>query len=380
MPPAPAAVPRRSLRKLLVVVLVLLVVGALVYRSRGAITLEGFNWARLGQAIREARLSLILLSVAAIYAGYALRALRWVRLSRYLGGAGFFSVFRSTVIGFAMIFLLGRAGEPIRPILIARKDRLPISSMFGIYAMERVFDTASTAVLAALSLFLFPDMLSSGGANAAWVAHARTTGVVLLTGLVAAVVFLVYFRFHGAEAVNRRMAEWRTRVGWRARFAMIFGGFFEGLQAIRTVSDLLAAVAYSAAHWVVIACIYLWIAHAFGGKLGEINFPGAMLVLAFTMIGSTLQLPAVGGGSQAASFLAFNVILGVEKEPAAAAAIVLWLVTFAACSVVGVPLLIQEGWSMGELRRLARAEAEAEAAGTHVDAGGAPAKSGESSR
>jgi uncharacterized protein (TIRG00374 family) len=380
MPPAPAAAVNRSLRKLLVVVLVLLVVGVLVYRSRGAITLEGFSWVRLGQAIREARLSLILLSVAAIYVGYALRALRWVRLSRYLGGAGFSSVFRSTVIGFTMIFLLGRAGEPIRPILIARKDRLPISSMFGIYAMERVFDTAATAVLAGLSLFLFPDMLSSGGANAAWVAHARTTGVVLLAGLLAAIAFLVYLRFHGAEAVNRRMAAWHTRAGWRARFAMIFGGFFEGLQAIRTVSDLLAAVAYSAVHWAVIACIYLWIAHAFGGQLGALSFPGAMLVLAFTMVGSTLQLPAVGGGSQAASFLAFNVILGVEKEPAAAAAIVLWLVTFAACSVAGVPLLIQEGWSMGELRRLARAEAEAEAAGTHVDAGGAPAKSGDSSR
>jgi len=375
MPPAPAAAANRSLRKLLVVVLVLLVVGALVYRS-----LEGFSWARLGQALREARLSLILLSVAAVYAGYALRALRWVRLSRYLGGAGFSSVFRSTVIGFTMIFLLGRAGEPIRPILIARKDRLPISSMFGIYAMERVFDTAATAVLAGLSLFLFPDMLSSGGANAAWIAPARTTGVVLLAGLLAAIMFLVYFRFHGAEAVNRRMAAWRTRAGWRARLAMIFGGFFEGLQAIRTVSDLLAAVAYSAAHWAVIACICLWVAHAFGGKLGALSFPGAMLVLAFTMVGSTLQLPVVGGGSQAASLFAFTRILGVEQEPALAASIVLWLVTFAACSVVGVPLLIHEGWSMGELRRLARAEAVAKAAGTHVDAGGAPAKSGESSR
>jgi hypothetical protein len=45
---------------------------------------------------------------------------------------------------------------------------------------------------------------------------------------------------------------------------------------------------------------------------------------------------------------------------------ILWLVTFAASSLVGVPLLIHEGLSMGELRQLARAEAEAEKVGKHV--------------
>ena len=31
-----------------------------------------------------------------------------------------------------------------------------------------------------------------------------------------------------------------------------------------------------------------------------------------------------------------------------------WLITFASCSLVGVPLLFREGWSMGELRQMAR--------------------------
>ena len=49
-----------------------------------------------------------------------------------------------------------------------------------------------------------------------------------------------------------------------------------------------------------------------------------------------------------------------------AIAVVLWLVTFAASTVVGIPLLIHEGLSMGELRKLARAETEAEESGEHV--------------
>jgi uncharacterized membrane protein YbhN (UPF0104 family) len=81
-----------------------------------------------------------------------------------------------------------------------------------------------------------------------------------------------------------------------------------------------------------------------------------MLVLAFTLAGSAVQLPGVGGGAQVATFIAFTAVLGVEKERAAAAAIVLWLISFAACSLAGVPLLFREGFSPGKLRDLAQRE------------------------
>ncbi len=183
--------------------------------------------------------------------------------------------------------------------------------------------------------------------------------MILLLGLAVTVGFLVYFRLHGAAFLDRRLGAWRERGGGWAKFAGIITGFSHGLQAIRTFGDLVMAVAYSAAHWVLVAMVYLWIPQSFGGKLATIGFSGGMLVLAFTMVGSVLQLPGVGGGSQLASFLAFTTVFGVETEPAAAAAIVLWLVTFAACSLAGVPLLIHEGWSIGELRRAAEREESA---------------------
>jgi hypothetical protein len=37
---------------------------------------------------------------------------------------------------------------------------------------------------------------------------------------------------------------------------------------------------------------------------------------------------------------------------------VLWLVTFAGCSIAGIPLLIREGVSLGKLRELAEHEKE----------------------
>ena len=367
---------RSYLRKLLLLALVLIILIALLYRSRQAIGLQDFSWDRLLDALGQAQPLLLLLSLTGIFATYALRALRWQRFCRYLGHPHFLSIYSSTLIGFTAIFLLGRAGEPVRPLLIARKDRLPASSMFGIYVLERIFDVASTAVLLGLSLLIFPSMMESGGPDSSWQTRARATGFVMLVGLLAATVFLVYFRFRGAHALERKMNAWRATTGRRRHLANLFAGFGHGLQAIRTWSDLGAAIFYSAAHWTLIALIYLWVAQSFGGRLGQMDFSGAMLVLAFTMVGSTLQLPGVGGGSQVASFLAYTVVFGVEKEPAAAASIVLWLVTFAASSLAGVPLLIQEGFSMAELRRIAREEEEAAEAGAAT----APVNQGDPSR
>ena len=50
-------------------------------------------------------------------------------------------------------------------------------------------------------------------------------------------------------------------------------------------------------------------------------------------------------------------------EPAVAAAIVMWLISFAVCALAGIPLLIREGWSLGELRQMAKNEEAAELQG-----------------
>jgi uncharacterized membrane protein YbhN (UPF0104 family) len=76
------------------------------------------------------------------------------------------------------------------------------------------------------------------------------------------------------------------------------------------------------------------------------------------MVGSAVQLPGVGGGAQALAIVAFTHLYGIEQENAVAAAMVLWLVTFASCSLAGIPLLLKEGLSLAELRRLREQEAQ----------------------
>jgi uncharacterized protein (TIRG00374 family) len=355
---------KRIVRNLVLLVIIAGVLAALLYHSRGAIARQGFSWEGLVHSLQQTRLGLVLLAALAIYVCYAIRAQRWVSFSRYLGRARFGSVYQATLMGFAAVFLLGRAGEPVRPLLIARRDRLPISGTFGVYVLERVFDIAATLVLFGLGLLLATRQIAGAGDDSALLA-ARSGGMLMLGLLALMVAFLVYFRLHGAGLLQRRLDAWHERRGWRHRVALIFAGISEGLQAIRTWRDLWEAVGYSVAHWALVALAFVWTFHAFGGELGRLGYADAMLVLGVTMLGAVVQLPAIGGGAQAASFFALTAFFGIAQEPAAAIAIVLWLVTFAAVLVVGVPLLIRQGLSFHELLELAtESEKEEELAET----------------
>jgi uncharacterized protein (TIRG00374 family) len=355
---------RTSSRKRVVILAVVLLLGFVIYRSSGMIHLADFSSAKLLHAVRGANPYLLILSLFAIYACYALRALRWKVFQQNLGTSDFRTIYAATLAGFTSVFLLGRAGEPVRPLLLARKEKLPVSGMFGVYVLERLFDTASTAVIAAIGLLLFQSHAHAGETSEKLETAARTTGSLLFAGVIGALVFLVYLRLHGTALLERRLQGWLGAHGWRASVARSLLGFARGVQSIRSWGDLALALFYSVAHWFLVLLIYLWVSHSFGGTLGAITLGDAMLVLAFTLVGSAVQLPGVGGGSQVASFLAYTTIFGVENEPAAAAAIVMWLITFAGCGLVGVPLLVREGFSVGKLR--AMAEHEKQAAGEVV--------------
>jgi uncharacterized protein (TIRG00374 family) len=351
---------RASSRKFIVAIVGLGVLGFVAYRARGLFHFGEFSGAKLLHALRDANPFLLVLSVVAIYGCYALRSLRWKVFQQNLGPSHFWKIYAMTLAGFSAIFLLGRAGEPVRPLLLARKEKLPISGLFGIYVLERLFDAASAAVIAAIGLLLFQSHAHAGEMTSALQTAARTTGSVLFAGVLGAAVLLVYLRLHGTALLERRLRPIVVAHGWKSRFASIVLGFARGVQTIRTWGQLALAVLYSTVHWFLVLLVYLWVSHSFGGKLAGITLSDAMLVMAFTLVGSAVQVPGVGGGSQAGSIIAYTAIFGVEREPAVAAAIVLWLISFAVCSLVGVPLLIREGWSLGELRRMAKSEEASE--------------------
>jgi uncharacterized protein (TIRG00374 family) len=347
----------RSKKWILITILVLLA-GYLVYRSSGSLGLSGFSAGKLWAAIRGTNPLWLLVAVLIIYSCYAVRSKRWQVFQKNLGRAKFSEIYPATLAGFSAVFLLGRAGEPIRPLLLAKRARHPVADIFGIWVLERLFDVASMAVIAAIALIVFRGSAHSGEAAETIARAARTAGAFLAVGVGGAIALLVYLRLHGTALLEARLRVWRDGAGWRASVAKIVLGFITGIQTVRSAGDLLWSVVYSAVHWFLVLVVYYCVAQSFGGRLAELTLGDCMLVLAFTLVGSAVQLPAVGGGSQALAIFAFTKVFGVDAEMAVAAAIVLWLVTFAGCAIAGVPLLIREGVSLGQLREMAAHEKE----------------------
>lgn len=348
-----------SSRRVLVVLAGLILAGFVVYQSSGFIHRANFSGQKLLHAVAGANLYLLLLPVFVIYGCYSIRALRWQLFQGNLGTSRFWVIYKMTLAGFAAIFILGRPGEPVRPLLLSRKENLPIADMFGIYALERLFDFGATAVIGALALIFYQAHGYQAGLTSELGTWPRKAGMVLLAVVAGGILTLVYLRLHGSAELERRFPNSQQLHGWRSSVARILSGFVRGVQAIRTWGELALAIIYSAVHWFLVLLVYYWGSRSFGGRLGTLSMGDVMLVMAFSLVGSVVQLPAVGGGAQIASVLVYTKIFGVETEPATAAAIVLWLIGFAACSLAGVPILIHEGLSLGKLRDLAKHEKQA---------------------
>ena len=93
--------------------------------------------------------------------------------------------------------------------------------------------------------------------------------------------------------------------------------------------------------------------------LANMDVPHVLLLMGFSMVGSVVQLPAVGGGSQLAVISALQVIYGIPPELALSCGILLWLVTFMSCIPIGLAFAHQGHLS---LRKLSKASQEQELA------------------
>ena len=122
---------------------------------------QSFDWGTFWAQIHRIKKVHVLHGIALVYAAYVLRALRWkMFLKPVRPKVKVISLVPPMMIGFTGLALLGRAGEFIRPYLVARRTQLPFSSQLAVWAVERVFDVGAFAVLIVLAIFL-PSALQS---------------------------------------------------------------------------------------------------------------------------------------------------------------------------------------------------------------------------
>jgi glycosyltransferase 2 family protein len=344
-------------KKYLAYAVVFVVLAVLVYLQFR--TWRNFDWARLFQFGLNWRH--ILHGVALIYLAYFLRAVRWkIFLRPVRKEASIMGLLPPTLIGFTGLALLGRPGELIRPYLIARRERLSFASQVAVWTVERIFDIGGFTVLLVAAIFL-PSKLRTFAESAPsevrhWI-HLTGYGLIaLVLGLLSATVVMSYRGNWIAQWVEDRFSHLAENLGHR--IAQRVREFTVGLNTIHGPFAFLQLSAVSVLMWWVIALAYKEVTHAYGAPMHAMSTTKVLLLMGSSMVGSMVQLPGVGGGSQLATISALDHVFDiVPRELTVSCGIMLWLVTFVAVVPLGLLLAHRERLS---LRKLSAESAKAE--------------------
>ena len=348
------------------VLICLLTTGLLAFFLRNA------DMAGVWAETRRARPDLLIVSVVVTALTYVLRALRWQYLLAPIGPTRFGNAFRSTVIGFAASFLLpARAGEVIRPYLLARKEGLSATAAFATIIVERLLDLITVLLLFGVFVFTIDGAAVSGDPSA--LARVKLGGQLAAIAALAGLGLLFALSRH-----PERMGLWALRVEriLPHRLAQAFAGFVEsfaqGLAVMRQPVRLLVALAWSVPIWLSIAAGIWLTSLAF-----HITFPftGTFLVTMLLVVGVAMPTPGAIGGFHAAYQIAVQTFFGAPDDRAVGGAIVLHAISFVPVTILGIVFMAREGLTLGRAKALADESAASGAPPAHEDgAGGASGK------
>ncbi len=311
---------------------------------------RNLNWVEVSRAVSDADPYLLAAAVLVISSVYFFRAFRWGALLKPLSAARFPDLFAATTIGFSAVFLLGRAGEVVRPVALSMRDpRVRPGASLVTIVVERIYDMAAVALMFAVNLLWFkpPPALELS------FDRVRTAGLVLLGLTVLGLAFLAWFRANSVLLIGlfeRLFARWRFIP---QRLAKLVLGLLEQLaQALRVLvnlTELFETIGWTALLWFAIAAANLLVMRAFHLPVG---FPETIFVLGWALVGSLVPTPGGAAGAFHAATAAGLLFLGVQKNTAAALSIVMHLVDFGPALLFGIFYVIRGDLSVAKLRTM----------------------------
>ena len=323
-------------------VLAVPVIGVAISLIAIAMATRGIDLSRTLEILASVRPGPLAIVALALVAQLWIRSLRWAQLLPD-GPAGRIPTRRLlpvVLVGYlGNAVLPARLGDPIRAVLVGRRESIAASSAFGSVVLERVIDTLMLAVI------IVPATVLSGGPG-------QLVGAGAIAAAVAGLILVVAQTPIPMRLVNRLRPRTSGR-GWTALEAV--ARFVAALDARGRGRSVAAVAGLCVVGWLLDGTIYWAAAQALGIDLGP---AGAMLVSAITALGTAIpSAPGyVGTFELAASTVA--VALGVPAEPALALAILVHALTVLALAVGGAISLVWMGARFSELTRTATLSAK----------------------
>ncbi len=305
-----------------------------------AVVLVGaFLWnvdlAAVGQALASADPLWTLAAALTALLAYWLRVVRWQLILRPVGKTRHSSAILATVVGYAGITLLpARMGDIIRPVLLARRDKIPTSATIASIITERIFDLW-TVVLAFLIFLIWPPAMPHLTVEATgYLRILEISGWLVGLGLVAGTGFLLaLFKFQDRFITLVAGFVGRVKPKWKDAFVSFLNHFLDGLRVLQKPKDLVLTTVTSFAMWLVIFFQVDLCLRAFGIAL---PLRASFLLVTLSVIGLAVPTPGGIGGFHAMFQIGLTGFFAVDHNLAAGIAIAYHAICFFPITAIGL--------------------------------------------
>src|SRR5262245_46466704 len=181
------------------------------------------------------------------------RSLRWQVLLAPIASIKLDNSFAATAIGFGSLFVIGRASEVIRPIVLSLRENLKPSATFATIMIERIYDTTAVVSLFAINLLIFTLPAEAGG-RAEQLQKVRWGGGLLLAGLAVGIATLILLRTKAPQLIA-----WLERLSARYSLRLLqpvlnlIRHLAEGLSVLVSLRALALSLFYTGCVWTLVS-------------------------------------------------------------------------------------------------------------------------------
>jgi glycosyltransferase 2 family protein len=302
------------------------------------LAIRGVDLGRTAQVLGQVSPAPLAIVAVALVIQVLVRSARWSRLLP-AGQRG--SVPARRLVPVVLVGYLGntvlpaRLGDPLRALVVGRREAIPASGALGSVVLERAIDTLT------LALLVFPAAALSGSPY--WLIRAAAFAAALAGSVLIAAQTRLPSLMIGRVRRSARGPRWTPWLNRADRFA-------SAMDSAGRRRAVLSAVGLSLLAWLLDGTIYWAAARSLGIELPP---AGAMLVSAITVLGTAIpSAPGyVGTFELAASTIAGG--LGVLPAAALAFAILVHALTALPLALGGVVALAWIGVRFGDLARVA---------------------------
>jgi uncharacterized protein (TIRG00374 family) len=274
---------------------------------------------RLWDALTHFDWRFLWLALATTLFNYLLRFVRW---HYYLDVIGIKNVPRLNSLliflaGFSLTMTPGKLGEVLKSFLLKERYQTPVSYSASIVVAERLTDVFGMILLAAVGLALYPAGIG-----------------VLAMVLLATILFVIVVQ---QRTLVERLIDLFTRVPIVGRLAEMMRNLYASAYLMLRLKPLLVAILLATLAWFG-ECVSFWFI-----LLGIGASPSWLLLLQATFIyaaaslfGAASMLPGGLGATEGSMALLLQQIVGVARQAAVAATLIVRLCTLWFAVLLGV--------------------------------------------